>query len=150
MKKFLFLILFALLLFHPLFASSQLDITLNIPYYTGLTIDDNNIGEAIDYAFIIPEIKWCYNFGPKIIHFGIGLKAYTAIVQSVIYPIVNVESKLGPLILNIDIGGKTYFLFGLYNDFQTGDLFLGEASIAYKFKILSNVVLPDPFGPTMA
>ena len=136
MKKILFILLIVLISV-PVFAGFQFDIDVNVPYYMGVTFHDQEMGDAMEYAFIIPDAKLTYYMGFKLLKVGVGLKAYTAIIQSFVYPTLNVESKVGPLVLNANLGGYVYGLFGLTNSVETGELLFGEATVAYKFGLLS-------------
>ncbi len=136
MKKILFLFLLILISI-PIFAGFQTDIDVHMPYYMGVALEDQSAGDAMEYAFIIPDARFTYYLGLDFLKVGVGLKAYTIILQSFIYPTLNVESHIGPLVLNANAGGYIYGLFGLINSIESGELLFGEASVAYRFGVFS-------------
>ena len=106
-------------------AQSQWDLSVSVPYYVGDVSGD--IGEFADFAFLLPNVKWHYYFGPEWLHVGVGFKLWTLIVESAVYPIVSVESVLAErVVLNAGIGGGAIFAFGLLTDFFFENVFFPE------------------------
>ncbi|RKX78869.1 MAG: hypothetical protein DRP70_04100 [Spirochaetes bacterium] len=113
-------------------AESQWDITLNVPYYAGLKSSTGDIGDFSQYMFLIPDVKWNYYFGPEWLHFGVGLRLWSLVLESSIYPILSLESNLGNFVINANIGGGLILFFGLANDFLADAVFIPEVSVAYR------------------
>ena len=110
-------------------AQSQWDLEISVPYYVGDVSGD--FGEVAEFAFLLPNVKWHYYFGPEWLHIGVGFKLWTLIVESALYPIVSVESVLAErVVLNAGIGGGVVFAFGLLTDFFVENLFFPEFSAA--------------------
>lgn len=136
MKKILFVVLILCtgLAFITAEVGSQWDLYLHIPYYIGIH-DDNNedVGAALEYAFLVPEVNWHYYFGTEQLHLGAGLDLFTLIFESVIMPSVAVESFMGPFVFTARVSGGAFFFFGVASDAVTGNIYFPEASVAYRF-----------------
>ena len=117
----------------PLAADSQVDIGLHIPYYIGIESEEEDAGEALDYAFLVPDLKYNYFFNESGIKLGVGTRLFTIILESMAYPIVTVETDVGPFTLSGHVGGGVFLFFGLINDIGTGHIYLPELSVAYRF-----------------
>ncbi len=113
-------------------AQSQWDITLNVPYYVGLKTSEGDVGEFSQYMFLLPDVKWNYFFGPEWLHVGAGLRLWTLVIESAIYPIISLESNLGNFVINANVGGGVFLFFGLLNQFEAAGVFLPEISVAYR------------------
>jgi len=116
----------------PAAADTQVDIGLNIPYYAGIETEDDDFGAALDYAFLVPDVKINYFFNEKGIRLGVGARMFTAILETMAYPIVTVETEIDKLVLSAHVGGGAFLFFGLLNDFATGSFYMPEVTIAYK------------------
>ena len=129
-----FVVLSAILLIAAAGASaqSQWDIGLNIPYYAGIQTDSGDLGTFSEYLVLLPDVRWNYYFGSEAIHFGAGLRLWTLVLESALYPIISVESYLGDFVLNANFGGGAFLFFGLYNHVDFGAVFLPEVSVAYR------------------
>ena len=117
----------------PVSADSQVDIGLHIPYRIGIESEDQDFNEAIDYAFLVPDVKWNYFFLDDTLKVGVGARLFTVILESFVYPIVTVEAEMNNFVISAHAGGFAFFFFGLYNDLQTGSILLPEVSVAYRF-----------------
>ena len=117
----------------PLAADSQVDIGLHIPYYIGIETEDEDAGAALDYAFLVPDLKYNYFFNESGIRLGVGARLFTVILESMVYPIVTVETDIGQFRFSGHVGGGAFVFFGLYNDVQTAKIILPEVSVAYRF-----------------
>ncbi len=113
-------------------ADSQWDISLNVPYYLGIESSDGTLSQ-FNHSFIpIPDVKWHYYFGGEKLHFGVGFRFLTLILESAVYPMISLESNLGNFVINAGFGGGLFLFFGLENAFEAGTVFLPELSVAYK------------------
>ena len=91
-------------------AESQFDIGMNVPYYAGLrTTDFGTVGQFNKYLFVIPDVKWHWYFGTESVRLGPGLRMWTLILQSTIYPQISFEAVLGDFVINAGIGGGPSF-----------------------------------------
>ncbi len=116
-------------------ADSQVDIGLHIPYYAGIEVEDNkddeDAGQALDYLFLLPDLKYNYFFNEQGLKAGIGFRMFTLILESIAYPIITLETDLGPFTLSSHIGGGTFLLFGLFNSLEAGHIYIPELTAAY-------------------
>ena len=119
----------------PAAADSQVDIGLHIPYYIGVEAEDDedDMGAALDYAFLVPDLKYNYFFNERGIKLGVGTRLFTIILESMAYPIITLETDVGPFTLSGHVGGGVFLFFGLFNDIGTGHYYLPEVSVAYRF-----------------
>ncbi len=135
-KRMIFLVVLGVLLLgsvSQLAADFKVDIGVNIPYYVGVTTDDGDAGDALDWVFLVPDVKfnWLHNLGP--VRLGGGLRLWTFIIQSMAYPILTAEVDVGPVTFNANAGGGLFLFFGLYNSIDTAGVFVPELSAAYRF-----------------
>lgn len=133
MKKLIIFISFLTIFSFSIFAESQWDISLSFPYYAGIETDDGGVGEFSDYLFVMPDVKWNYYFGSEQLHFGVGMRLWTLLIESAMYPIVSVESNIGNWVFNANVGGGVFLLFGIVNSLETSSLVIPDISVAYKF-----------------
>lgn len=117
----------------PTFADSQVDVGLHIPYMIGIESENGDFNDAIEYAFLVPDLKYNYFFLDSTLKVGVGARLFTVILESFVYPIVTVETEMNNFVLSAHVGGFGFLFFGLYNDFATQNIMLPEVSIAYKF-----------------
>ena len=114
------------------FADSQWDIALNVPYYMGVSTDNGDFGSLTDGFYPVPSVEWHHYFGSETLHFGPGLKLWTLIVETAVYPVVTMESVLGDFVLNASIGGGAFLMLGVYSGVPFESLFLPEISVSYR------------------
>jgi len=57
---------------------------------------------------------------------------YSVVVESMIYPVISLESILGDFVIDARFGGGLIFLFGLETQFIADAIFLPELSVAYR------------------
>ncbi len=113
-------------------AEFQFDIGINVPYVLGVKTEDDNVGDTLDYVFLVPDIKFNYLHPVGPVKLGGGVRLWTFIIQSLAYPILTAEAELGRFVLNANAGGGLFMFFGLYNSLQTGAVFIPEVSAAYR------------------
>jgi hypothetical protein len=121
MKKFILVLIIAVAVIVPAAAQLRIDVGLYKPLGIGFTevpevnseLDDINKNIASQIWLMIPEVGAYYQFGldPLPIRFGIGGRAYTAIVATVVWPNAFAEVQLGPLFVEAQLGG---LFFGYY------------------------------------
>jgi len=126
-------VLIGFFLIAPVSADSQVDVGIHIPYRIGIESEEEDFDQAIEYAFLVPDLKWNYFFLDDALKVGVGARMFTVILESFVYPIVTVEAEVENFVFSAHAGGFAFLFFGLYNDVQTGSIFLPEVSVAYKF-----------------
>ena len=130
---FVFLALFSTLAFAQLQGTVGVDVmvaggvSLSTPEASGDTgVTDIPIKLAFPYA------QLAYNFDLGLIDIGLGAKAYTLIIESVMYPMFYADVNLGPVVLHAGAGGLAFALFGIYNDVLSGSVFMPEVGAYFK------------------
>ncbi len=133
-RLFLVLIILVILLgaASPLAADWQFDIGLNVPLFVGISTPEEDFQQALDYAFIFPDFKAHYFWGSDLLRVGVGARAFTLILETLLYPTITAEVDIDPFRFTGSIGGQAFLFFGLYNDIVTGNLWLPEVTAAYK------------------
>ncbi len=133
MKRLILLALLITLVAGFAAADSQWDITFNVPYYAGFWSSSEDLGGFSSVFLPIPDIKWNYYFGPDWLHFGVGVRLITLLVESATFPIISLESNLGNFIIGTNIGGGAIAYFGIAGSgFLFEPIFLTELSVAYR------------------
>ncbi len=114
MKKIAILVALVLLVAVPAaFSQFRVDIGFNAPISVGFSGFDLG-GEAVDVPSFIPlpfgQISYGLDLGP--ITVGLGLKAYTLIIESLAWPTLFVELDADPVIITASAGGGLFIFFG--------------------------------------
>jgi len=116
----------------PAAAQFQFDIGVNVPVVVGIEAEEDDVQNVLEYAFVVPDLKANYYFGSDAFRFGLGVRAFTAIVETLVYPTVSAEVHLDPFVLSGSFGGFALGLFGIYNNIVTANFWVPEISAAYK------------------
>jgi hypothetical protein len=154
-KLFLGALLFTLLVAGAAVAYSELrvDIGISVPLYFGIVIDtgDETTGDWADYTFVIPDLAVNYIFDLSLIKLGVGIRAFTFLVESLIMPNILAEVNLGPFVVHGSIFGAIFMPFGLYNDFFFEEIGLFDLNVSYKlvewFRLGVGAVAGFEFNP---
>ncbi len=140
------------------FAQFRMDIDLLVPLTATLVADIQGtsgettevMSEDIPFTFLIPDFQALYQVDLGIVRLGGGVRLYTIILESLIYPTAFVEVKLGPVVGALSLGGFAFGFFGLLNDLVTSDLMIADLSVGYQltnwFRPNLGVVGFVPFG----
>jgi hypothetical protein len=134
-KKLLIVVAVLLVLSLPAFAGFRLDIGIDVPFGLGVSGGANDFGNVIgNIGFIpIPElgIAYLWNLGP--VDLGVGLRAYTVILESIAWPNAIVELKLDPVVIEAQVGGGLFAAFGLVgNSVAWGQVLIPDLSAWFK------------------
>jgi len=63
---------------------------------------------------------------------GVGVRAFTLILETALWPNAFAELHLGPVAFEAQVGGGLFALVGLYNNVKAGNLFFPDLSVWYK------------------
>ena len=146
-----------LLLAGALGASAQLRLDGNIswPFYLGVELGDlggTGTSEISNYAFLFPDIELSYQFGGQVLRGGIGLRAFTLIIESAGWPIAYFEAELKPIVLRAEVGGGWFFAFGLAGASETARVIIGDLNVSWKiaewFRLGVGALAVAPFDAT--
>jgi hypothetical protein len=88
--------------------------------------------QDIPFTFLIPDFQALLQADLGIVRLGGGVRLFTIILQSVVFPTLFAEVKLGPFAVNASLGGIAYGFFGLYTDVTTQNT-LGIADLSAGF-----------------
>jgi hypothetical protein len=69
------------------------------------------------YHFIIPDFELAWQFGGTPLRGGVGLRAYSLLIETFGFPQAYLEFELDPIVLRASLGGGAFFFLGLYSDF---------------------------------
>lgn len=115
------------------FADGRADIGMAIPWKLGATLssslgDNEDLNILSEFTFLVPQVFLGYEFGIGPVNLGVGGRLYTLILESVAMPAAFAEVVLGPVALNLNVGGGGFLFFGLYNNLLTEPLLLPDIS----------------------
>ena len=138
MKKFMIVLAILVLVAVPTFAQWRLDVGAVVPRGVGLSIGgttDTKISgvDMASWPFIpFPEAAIYYTgeLGP--VSLGVGARAFTLILETILWPNAFVELNLGPVALEAQVGGGFFAMFGLASATETGKVFLPDLSAWFK------------------
>lgn len=132
-RPFLALVLVALAL-APMSAQLRLDLGIDVPKGAGALLGSSvtmssDVANALSSTFFpFPEASLHYRFGNQFIGVGLGIRAFTFIVESAAWPNAFVELGLGPVVLEAQVGGGLFAVFGVSNNITTGNVFFPDLS----------------------
>lgn len=147
MRKGIFLVLLLSFLFLIGIGSAaalepygQFDILVNRPLYLGA----GNLNEKFEgfdevneflrkYPLIVPDLRGHVFMDAGPARLGIGARGFSAILETVLWPTLTAELDLAMFRLTGSLGGGVFGFIGLYNDIQTGQIWLPELTAAYMF-----------------
>ncbi len=138
MKKKLCVFFVFLALFTTLaFAQLQGTVGVDVMVWGGVQISSPEVSgdtgaTALPIKLAFPYAQLAYNFDFGMIDVGVGAKAYTLIIESVMYPLFYADFELGPVVLHAGAGGLLFGLFGIYNDVLSGSVFMPEVGAYFK------------------
>jgi hypothetical protein len=99
-------------------AQFRLDFEVAFPVFQGINLGDLGVsgGATIgQYLFLLPMIEAGYQFGEGPVRFGVGARAVTFIVESLVWPDAFIEMDLNPVVIRGDLGGGAFLSFGRVN-----------------------------------
>ena len=107
---------------------------VDVPKGVGAVLGDSissneDIAKALeDYFFPFPEASIHYVFGGDVFRLGAGLRTFTFIVESVAWPNAFAELQIGPVIVEAQVGGGVFAVYGIANSIETGKVFFPDLS----------------------
>jgi hypothetical protein len=150
MKKPLVILIILVLLSTPVFAQWRIDVGALVPRNVGIAvggsadvaIEDFPIG---DYFIPFPEAGFYYTGTVGPFNLGIGARAFTFIVETVLWPNAIAEVTLGPVVVEAQIGGGIFAIVGLFSDVTSGKVFIPDLSAWFKIGKKGNFRLGGGF-----
>ena len=121
------------------FGQIRIDAGIAVPIGIGAVLDgsslemSSSIGEFLSRTFLpLPEAALHYQFDLGKLKMGIGARAFTLILETMVWPNAFVEYDFGPVVAEAQLGGGAFLLLGLVSDFQAGDVFFPDLSVWMK------------------
>jgi hypothetical protein len=147
MKKSLVVLVILVLLAAPAFAHWRIDVGALVPRGVGLSIGgstETSISgvDMESWPFIpLPEAGLYYTgtIGP--LSLGIGARAFTLILETILWPNAFAELTLGPVALQAQFGGGFFAMFGLASASEFGKVFIPDLSAWFKIGKKGNLRL---------
>jgi hypothetical protein len=138
-------------------AQFRLDANIQVPFYMGINLDTFggssgsglSGGTSIGAFLPFPSVEADYQFPLGPVRLGVGLKAYTFIIESIAWPNAFVEVELSPFVIRADVGGGAWLLFGLYNNAAAAAMVIPQLDVSWKiadwFRLGAGVIAVAPF-----
>jgi hypothetical protein len=98
----------------------------------GLTDGVQGTTDISHYAFLFPEVQLSWQFGDGALRGGVGLRAFTMILESFGWPDAWLELELKPIVLRADLGGGFFYAFGLYNNGKMASVIVPQLDASWK------------------
>jgi len=135
MKRIILVVALIAILAFPAFSQVRLDLGISVPMTIGVIGggDFDTSNEAGDFLrshwFPFPEAALSYQFSLGPLNLAPGVRAFTFILESVIWPNLLVELAFDPVFVQAQVGGLLFAFFGLYNDADFGKVFFPDLSV---------------------
>jgi hypothetical protein len=139
MKRMGLLILMLALFSFLAFSQLRIDAGLAVPIGIGTVLDgsvlemDNSVSDFLSRTFLpLPEGAMYYQFDFGKLKLAIGARAFTMVIETIIWPNALAELVFGPVVVEAQVGGGAFLLLGLVSDFVTGRVFFPDLSVWLK------------------
>ena len=156
MKKRGIVLVLALALAIPAFPQLRLDLGVDVPRGVGASNGATSIGTtAGKWPFIpLPEGALHYQFlDLGVLKAGIGVRAFTLIVETIAWPNAFCEADFGPVAVEAQVGGGAFALLGIAESTQLGKVFIPDLSawvrLGSSLRLGAGVIglyVPEAFG----
>jgi hypothetical protein len=136
-------------------AQFRLDVNVQWPFYLGINVSGLTSGVQgtsliSQYAFIVPDVEASYQFGGGNLRAGVGLKAYTFIIESFGWPMAYLELGIDPFVIRAELGGGLFYAFGLASTAATAEVMLPQLEVSWKiaewFRLGAGALFVMPFN----
>lgn len=134
MKRVILIAVMLAVLAFPAFSQFRIDLGVDVPMTIGVIGNgeietSNEAGDFLkSHIFPFPEASFYYQFTAGPITLAPGIRCFTFILESVLWPNVMAELQLGPVFLQGQLGGLLFAVFGLYSDAEFGNVLLPDVS----------------------
>ncbi|HUW41311.1 MAG TPA: hypothetical protein VMV90_09885 [Rectinemataceae bacterium] len=160
MKRLALIAIVLVLLAAPAFAQFRLDVGIIVPRGLGTTSGATSEGSFVsDWPFIpLPEAGLYYQGDLGLVKLGIGARAFSFILETILWPNAYAELDFGRFAVQAQFGGGAFAMFGLANSTSTGNVFIPDLSAWFKLGKERNLRLgggivgldvPSVFGSDM-
>lgn len=134
MKRIILVAAFTAVLVFPAFSQARIDIGVDVPMTIGVIGNgeiqtSNEAGDFLkEHILPFPEASFYYQFSVGPLTLAPGVRCFTFILESVLWPNVMAELELGPVYLQGQLGGLLFAAFGLYSNTDFGNVLLPDLS----------------------
>ena len=135
MKRIILVAAFVAVLVFPAFSQARIDIGVDVPMTIGVIGNgeietSNEAGEFLkEHILPFPEASFYYQFRAGPITLAPGVRCFTFILESVLWPNIMAELELGPVFIQGQLGGLFFAVFGLYSNVDYGAVLLPDLSV---------------------
>jgi hypothetical protein len=159
-KKLLLVTAVLLVLSLPAFAEFRLDLGFDAPLWIGVS---SSSGESVNIQaaqfWPIPAVSLDYFWRVGPVDLGGGLRLYSVIVESMMWPNIVAEVNLDPVVIQAQLGGLAFLAFGATGtNLATGAVVIPDLSAWFAFGKEKNlrvgggimgIYAPDALGKYM-
>jgi hypothetical protein len=99
-------------------------------FITDEDVSGSEIGSVLtEGVFPFPEasLYWQFHVGP--VRLAPGIRFFTFIVESVMWPNLIAEMQLGPVFFEGQLGGLAFVYFGLFSGLEFGQVLIPDLSV---------------------
>ena len=135
MKRIILLVALIAVVAVPAFSQFRIDLGVDIPMTLGVIgkgeiETSNEVGNFLKQHILpFPEASFYYQFGIGPLTLAPGVRVFTFILESVIWPNLMAELTLGPVFVQAQLGGLVFAVFGLYSNVDYGEVVLPDLSV---------------------
>ncbi|HUX14091.1 MAG TPA: hypothetical protein VMW87_13765 [Spirochaetia bacterium] len=123
----------------PAFAEWRADFGVDVPVNLGAAVTDlagntttANVDVLSNFVFLVPEGSLLYQVPVGPANFGFGIRAFTLVLETLVFPNLLAELNVGPVALDLNLGGTTFLFFGVYNHLSVTSVFIPDLSAYFK------------------
>ncbi|OHD27588.1 MAG: hypothetical protein A2064_13490 [Spirochaetes bacterium GWB1_66_5] len=120
---------------YPAFSEVRLDLGVDVPLVAGFisggdVTSSSEIGTFLtEHIFPFPEASIYYQFKVGPLRVAPGVRFFTFILESVMWPNVIAELELGPVFIEGQLGGLVFGYFGVVTGLEFGQVLIPDLSI---------------------
>jgi hypothetical protein len=135
MKRIVLFAVFIAVLALPAFSQFRIDMGVDVPLTVGTisgsgVTTSSDVGQFLgDHILPFPEASFYYQFEVGRLKLAPGVRVFTFILESVLWPNLMAELVLDPVFIQAQLGGLIFAVFGLVNDIQFGEVLLPDVSV---------------------
>ncbi len=140
MKRILLILLIVAAASIPAFSDFRADINIQVPALVGyiyqgdIELYGGAEGTLLAYPVPFPSVGLYYEINLGFLKLCPGIRVYTLLVQSALFPNILAEFDLHPLYIQAQIGGLFFYTFGILGSAaETGEAFIPDVSAWFGF-----------------
>lgn len=135
MRRIVLVVAFTAVLVFSAFGQVRLDLGFDVPMTVG-AISGSGVTTSSEFGTFLrehplpfPEASLYYQFEAGPVRFAPGVRFFTFILESVLWPNLIAELQVGPMFFEGQIGGLLFAVFGLYNNVDFGAVLIPDLSV---------------------